>query len=151
VTGNFQVSVKALTRPIRTSANAKAGLMIREGLTTGAREADLVLTASQNGLVFEWRDTANAAGTQAANPLIDPVDLVPPIWIRLTLKGDNITAEYSLDGTTWKGGSDPQNQTTIKGLAAQVNVGLAITSSQGPGSGRDFTQAAFQNLTITPQ
>jgi regulation of enolase protein 1 (concanavalin A-like superfamily) len=151
VTGNFQVSAKALTRPLRTSSNAKAGLMIREGVTTGAREADLVLTASQNGLIFEWRDTASAAGTQAANPLIDPVALVPPVWIRLTRKGDNITAEYSTDGTTWKGGTDPNNQTTIKGLAAQVNVGLAITSDQGPGSGRDFTQATFQNLTITPQ
>jgi hypothetical protein len=151
VTGNFQVAVKALTRPIRTSASAKAGLMIREGLTTGAREADLVLTGSQNGLVFEWRDAANAAGNQAANPLIDAPDLIPPLWIRLTRNGDKITAEYSLDGTTWKGGTDPNNQATISGLAAQVNVGLAITSSQGPGSGRDFTEATFQNLTITPQ
>lgn len=151
VTGNFQVAVKALDRPIRTSATAKAGLMIRDGLTTGAREADLVLTASQNGLIFEWRDTASAAGTQAPNALISPENLLPPLSIRLTRKGDNITAEYSLDGKTWQGGSDPNNQTTIKGLAAQVNVGLAITSDQGPGSGRDFTQATFQNLTITPQ
>jgi regulation of enolase protein 1 (concanavalin A-like superfamily) len=149
VTGDFQVSAKALTRPLRTASTAKAGLMIREGLATGAREADLVLTASQNGLVFEWRDTTDAAGTQAPNPLITPEKLAPPIWIRLTRKGDAITAEYSTDGTTWQGGTDPNNQATIKGLTAKVNVGLAITSNNTPDSGRAITQATFQNLAIT--
>lgn len=148
VTGNFQVSVEALTRPVRTDSNAKAGLMIREGLAGGAREADLVLTGSQHGLVFEWRDTTDAAGTQADNPLIDPADLVPPVWIRLTRAGDKITAEYSLDGSTWKGASDPQNTVTLTGLAAKVNVGLAITSNQTPDSGRALTQATFKDLTI---
>jgi regulation of enolase protein 1 (concanavalin A-like superfamily) len=141
--------VKALTLPLRTSPNARAGLMIREGLAAGAREADLVLFASQHGVVFEWRDTTDAAGTQADNPLIAPEKLVPPVWLRMTRKGDTITAEYSTDGTTWQGGTDPNNQVTIKGLAAKVNVGLAITANNTPDSGRAITQAAFQNLAIT--
>jgi regulation of enolase protein 1 (concanavalin A-like superfamily) len=150
-TGNFQVTVKALTRPVRTSPNSKAGLMIREGLTPGARRADLVLTGSENGLVFEWRDTADGDAAQADNPLISAQELNPPVWIRLTRIGDKITAEYSNDGTTWVGGSDPANATTLQGLAPTVSVGLAITSARAPDSGRAFTEAAFQGLSIVKQ
>jgi regulation of enolase protein 1 (concanavalin A-like superfamily) len=150
VEGNFQVSVKALTRPIRTARTAKAGLMIREGLTAGARMATLVLTGSQEGLLFQWRGTANSDATQADEPLISPADLIPPLWIRLTRTGDKITAEYSLDGTTWKGGDNPQNQATLSSLAAKVDVGLAITSNQA-NVGRQITQATVQSLTIQKQ
>jgi regulation of enolase protein 1 (concanavalin A-like superfamily) len=150
VEGDFQVTVKALTRPVRQGSSTKAGLMIREGLAPGARRANLVLAASQNGLTFEWRDTADGSSDQAENPLITAVDLVPPVWIRMTRKGDQITAEYSLDGTTWKGGDDPQNQITLKGLAAKLNVGLAITSKNLT-LGRQITEAVFQNLEIKKQ
>jgi regulation of enolase protein 1 (concanavalin A-like superfamily) len=147
VTGNFQVSVQALTMPTRTTGNARAGLMIREGLTPGARRADLVMRASEGGLVFEWRDAADAGVTQAAAPLIPPAELAVPLWLRLTRDKDKITAEYSLDGANWKGADDPQNQVTLEGLAAKVNVGLAITSAQSQ-VGRQITEATFQNLEV---
>lgn len=147
VTGNFQVSVQALTMPTRTTGQARAGLMIREGLAPGARRADLVMRASEGGLVFEWRDAEDAAVTQADAPLIPPAELAVPLWLRLTRQGDKITAEYSQDGTTWKGGDDPNNQVTLEGLAAKVNVGLAITSAQGQ-EGRQITEATFKDLTI---
>jgi regulation of enolase protein 1 (concanavalin A-like superfamily) len=150
VQGDFQVSVKALNRPTRTSSATKAGLMIRDGLTAGAREAHLVLTASQKGLLFEWRTAQDAAADAAANPLIEPADLIPPLWIRLTRRGEKITAEYSLDGSTWKGGTDANNQVTLAGLPSKVNVGLAITSDQLQLE-RQIAEATFQNLTITPQ
>jgi hypothetical protein len=150
VEGNFQVTVKALTQPTRTASTAKAGLMIREALTAESRAADLVLTASQNGLIFEWRDTANTDANRADEPLISAEELKPPLWLRLTRSGDTITAEYSLDGTTWKGGSDPNNKAPLTGLPAKVYVGLAIASAN-LAAGRQITEASFQGLTIQKQ
>lgn len=148
VEGNFQVTVKALTQPLRTTSLAKAGLMIREALTAEARAADLVLTASQNGLIFEWRDTENTEAVRGDEPLISPENLAAPLWLRLTRAGDQITAEYSLDGTTWRGG--PDNRATLSGLAAKVHVGLAITSAS-LSEGRQVTEATFQGLAIQKQ
>jgi regulation of enolase protein 1 (concanavalin A-like superfamily) len=150
VTGNFQVSAQALTMPTRTTGNARAGLMIREGLTPGARRADLVMRASEGGLVFEWRDAADTAVTVADAPLIPPAELAAPLWLRLTRQGDKITAEYSLDGATWKGADDGSNQVTLTGLAAKVNVGLAITSAQSQ-VGRQIAEATFKDLKIEPR
>jgi regulation of enolase protein 1 (concanavalin A-like superfamily) len=148
VEGDFSVTVKALTRPTRTSSQARAGLMIREALTAESRMADLVLTASQNGLIFEWRDTANTAANRADTPLVSAENLVPPIWLRLTRTGEKITAEYSLDGASWIGGTSPDNVATLSGLPAKVHVGLAITSAS-LSEGRQITEARFQGLTIT--
>jgi regulation of enolase protein 1 (concanavalin A-like superfamily) len=145
VEGDFQITVRALTRPVRQGSSTKAGLMIREGLEPGARRANLVLAASQAGLTFEWRDTVDGSA-DLGDPLIEAADLVPPLWIRLTRRGDEITAEYSLDGTTWNGGEE--NKVTLEDLAAKVNAGLAI-SSKTLSPGRQITEATFQNLTIT--
>jgi regulation of enolase protein 1 (concanavalin A-like superfamily) len=148
VEGNFQISVKALNRPLRQGSSTRAGLMIREGLAPGARAAELVLAASQAGLIFQWRDTVDGAIDRAESPLVAPADLIPPIWIRLTRTADKIAAEYSFDGTTWKGGDNPANTTTLSGLAAKVNAGLAITSGN-LALGRQITEATFQNLKVT--
>jgi hypothetical protein len=150
VTGNFQLTAKALSRPTRNGSSSKAGIMVREGLEAGARRADLVLFASQQGLVFEWREEADGEAARADNPLVPAVDLIPPIWIRLTRAGDKITAEYSTDGTTWKGGEDPANSVTLTGLAAQVNAGIAVTSGN-IGAGRQISEAVFQNVKVTAQ
>jgi regulation of enolase protein 1 (concanavalin A-like superfamily) len=143
VEGNFQVVVRALTRPIRTANPNTAGLMIREGLTPGARMAALLLTGSQQGLLFRWRDGADSAANQADEPLIGPEALIPPLWIRLTRNADTITAEYSMDGATWQG----ETKATISGLAAKLNAGLAISSHQSA-RGRQITEATFEKLSV---
>jgi regulation of enolase protein 1 (concanavalin A-like superfamily) len=140
VEGNFQVTVKALTKPSQTHDWAKAGLMIRESLAPGSRTAYFVLTPIQ-GLSFQYREETdtNSAGNIIA---IANDDLQPPLMIRMTREGDLITGEYSLDdGATWEAAGEIE----LPGLEAGVNVGLAITSHNAG----VISEAKFQNLQIT--
>jgi regulation of enolase protein 1 (concanavalin A-like superfamily) len=145
VQGDFQVTVKALDKPTATDGWSKAGLMIREGLDAGARDAYLVLS-NANGLTFQWRDTKDGGAAWSNTATLSNDDLKTPIWIRMTRKGDNITGEYSLDeGKTWLGADKDENKITLDGLASKVNVGLAITAhSEGK-----VAEAHFSDLSIT--
>jgi hypothetical protein len=105
VEGNFRITVRALSKPTHTNDWAKAGLMIRESLGAGSRNAYFVLTPA-NGLAFQYREEtdAGAAGNIIA---IANDDLQPPLMIRMTREGDLITGEYSLDdGATWEAGGE---------------------------------------------
>jgi regulation of enolase protein 1 (concanavalin A-like superfamily) len=145
VEGDFQVTVKALDRPTATDPWSKAGLMIREGLDAGARDAYFVLS-NANGLTFQWRDTTDGGAAWSNTATLSNDDLKPPIWIRMTRKGDQITGEYSLDeGKTWLGADADENKITLDGLSSKVNVGLAITA-HSPGK---VSEAHFSDLSIT--
>jgi regulation of enolase protein 1 (concanavalin A-like superfamily) len=140
VEGNFQVTVKALSKPTHTHDWSKAGLMIRESLAPGSRNAYFVLTAI-NGLTFQYREETDvgAAGNIVA---LGNDELEPPLMIRMTREGDLITGEYSLDdGATWEYGGEIE----LPDLEAGVNVGLAITSHNAG----VISEAKFQNLQIT--
>jgi regulation of enolase protein 1 (concanavalin A-like superfamily) len=140
--GDVQITVKALDKPTATNDWAKAGLMIRESLDSGARFADLVLTPA-NGLAFQWRPTANSATDLGNDQPIDTDTLKPPITIRLTRKGKTITAEYSTDdGKTFQSAGDPF--TFEQDLPKTVYVGLAITAHDAS----QISEAHFSNLDI---
>jgi regulation of enolase protein 1 (concanavalin A-like superfamily) len=144
VEGNFRVTVTALTRPSNTNEWAKAGLMIREGIDAGARDAYLVLSANQ-GLTFQWRDTTDGGAAWSDTRTVENADLKTPIMIRMTRTGDEIVGEYSTDeGKTWLGADAEGNKITLDALASKVNVGLAITSHQ-PGQ---ISEARFKDLKI---
>jgi hypothetical protein len=136
--GNFQVTVKALGTPTETDVWAKAGLMVRESLEAGGRHAMLVLTP-QNGLVLQHRPEANA--DSLSSTVLGTDELQPPILIRLTREGDIIRAAYSTDdGATFEEGGEVE----LTGLAAKVQVGLAITAHNAT----RISEAKFQNLEI---
>jgi hypothetical protein len=148
VSGDFQVIVQALTFPSFTNEWAKGGLMVREDLTPGSRFADVIL-ASVHGLFFQWRTTKNDnAAPDGADPSLewnvgrDQLNAGKPITLRLTRKGDVITAEYSTDGTTFQKVGD---DLTIGGLAKDVEVGLCITSHDA----NRIADMAVRNLKIT--
>jgi hypothetical protein len=146
VEGDFQITVRADSLPTNTNAWAKAGLMIRESTAPGSRTAYFVVTPT-NGLNLQWRTETDADAESAGYASVDSSELEPPIWIRLTRKGDLITAEYSTDdGATWLGSDDPDaNSIEIAGLPAKLLAGLAITSHR-----RGYiSEAKFSNLTIT--
>jgi regulation of enolase protein 1 (concanavalin A-like superfamily) len=140
VEGNFQVTVKALTKPTHTNDWSKAGLMIRESLAPGSRDAYFVLTAL-NGLTFQYREETDGGAAWGGSAAIVNDDLQPPLMIRMTREGDLITGEYSLDdGKTWEYGGEIE----LPDLEAKVDVGLAITSHN---SGV-ISEAKFQNLEV---
>jgi regulation of enolase protein 1 (concanavalin A-like superfamily) len=142
-TGNFQAVVKLVSGPTHTADNAKTGLMIREGTAAGSRHLTLGVTGS-GGLILWWRDTTDGDTNWPGGLVSDAGTITPPVWLRLTRKGDVITPESSTDGKTWQPAGDPQ---TLTGLAATVNVGLAITSwNRGI-----ISEAQFSNISITKQ
>jgi hypothetical protein len=161
VTGNFQVTVNALRFPTYQGVRSIGGLMVREDLTAGARNAFLTLTADQ-GLVFQNR-TSKGGSTNVSDPetigassvtysdVRDQLNDGKPVAFRLTRKGDAITAEYSLDGTTFKAATG--SPVTLTGLASNVEVGLAIsaaTPDDGTAEVR-ISEMILRDLKVTPQ
>jgi hypothetical protein len=141
VTGNFQVTVTALTRPTATDLWAKASLMVRESVEPGARHAHLG-TSGGYGLYLQWRPLTNDY-TDALDPLLSHSALKLPILLRLVRTGTTITAQYSNDqGRTFRAAGGPL--TFDPPLANTVYVGLAVTSHQA----NQISEAQFRGLQI---
>ena len=121
VTGDFTIYTRVASVE-NVNVWTKAGLMVREGLTAGARHASLFVTPTTvKGMAFQRRLAVNGLSVHTAGPA-----LTAPVIIMLKRTGDLVSAYYrmSFDGTPWiLIGRD-----TIPGLAPTVNVGLAVTS-----------------------
>jgi hypothetical protein len=138
--GDFRITVTALTRPTGEQPWAKAGVMLRESLEGGARDAYLVITPGR-GLAFQWR-AATGDLTNTGLPL-PSVSQKMPITLRLTRQGDTVWAEYAQDpGERFESAGDRLVFTPA--LARRLYAGLVITSHQ---SG-NLSEATFSGLTI---
>jgi regulation of enolase protein 1 (concanavalin A-like superfamily) len=117
-----------------TNGWAKAGVMIRETLDANSVHAMVAVTPS-NGVSFQRR---NVTGEGSASTTQGGIQA--PHWVRLTRSGNNFTAEYSADGSTWEAIG-----TENIAMAANVYVGLALTSHN---AGAACT-ATFSDVTTT--
>jgi ABC-type transport system involved in multi-copper enzyme maturation permease subunit len=92
---------------------AKAGVMIKEAETPGARYAALMVTP-RHGVRwqadFAYPDTAGSSGGA-------------PRWLRITRAGQLLTGEESADGVTW---TRVASSTLV--LPRAVEIGLFVTS-----------------------
>jgi WD40 repeat protein len=140
VTGDFQVTVQALTRPTITQESAQAGLMVRESVAAVARHVSLVVTA-RHGVQHKWR--AAAGDRTSVEDVLQQGESRPPLMLRLTRTGNTITAEYSRDnGRSFQpAGTTP---TFPRPLSRTLRVGLAITSHDV----NKISEAKFQGLQI---
>lgn len=137
VSGNFQIIVKAVTKPTGAAYWSKAGLMIRESLDGGARHAT-VITSFGGELALQYRPDPNSASISAPSVNVDP-----PLLLRLTRRRDTITAEYSRDnGRSFQRAGDPV--TFVPPLPPMVYAGLAICSVNAG----TITEAWFGDLVI---
>ena len=96
---------------------AKAGVMVRESLAAGAKNAYTAITVA-NGATFQRRNTAGdiTVSTKQAS-------ITTPYWVRLARNGNTLTGYISPDGSNWTLlGSDTVAMTST------VLVGLAQTS-----------------------
>ena len=102
-----------------TDPDAKAGVMIRAGLTSNAPQATMVVTPG-NGAAFLTR-SASGEGTAR---LSSKRRAIAPQWSsRLIRQGNYFTGYYSTDGLHWRqGGSLTLNMPT------NIQVGLAVCS-----------------------
>src|SRR5207249_395247 len=95
VTGDFRITVQMLTAPTGTdSALGQAGLMVRESHEPGARRV-LLFTRTDKDLRLMPRPTVN--GNTPVSLVLSRGVMKLPILLRLTRRGDTITAEYSQD------------------------------------------------------
>jgi WD40 repeat protein len=144
VTGDFQATVKALTTPVETNEWARAGLMLRDSLEPGARNAYLHTTAA-HGLIYHWRSVADDATESIGviKSVSGRTRLKVPIVLRLTRQGEVLTMEYSRDdGKSFQKAYAPYQFQPA--LPRSVYVGLAI-SAQNAGL---VTEAKFSGLEI---
>jgi endonuclease/exonuclease/phosphatase family metal-dependent hydrolase/regulation of enolase protein 1 (concanavalin A-like superfamily) len=100
----------------------KAGVMMRETLTSVSRQASMLVTAG-SGLNFYRRTVTNGVSTKSS-----AVSGAAPRFVRMTRSGNVFTASTSTDGVNW---TDVGSETIA--MASTVYVGLAVTSHK-PGT-----------------
>jgi hypothetical protein len=140
LSGDFQVTVTALTRPSATHGWAQAGLMARESLDPTARHSSLFVTA-RHGLHCKWRVTPD--DVTLFRDVISHSALKPPVLLRLTRRGDTITAEYSRDnGRRFQSAGEPVR--FDQDLPQTMFAGLAISAHDV----KKISEAKFRDLQI---
>jgi hypothetical protein len=116
VTGDTTL-IARVTSVDNTYGWAKAGLMVRETLGAGSRNA-FIFSGPANNSGFQYRSATDGDSNNFTAPYS-----WAPLWIKLVRAGDIFTAYQSEDGTSW---------TTIGSItvpmAASVYAGLAVTS-----------------------
>ncbi len=119
----------------QTDEWAKAGVMIRETLSSGARHASMFIYPT-NGLSFQHR--TSTGGSTVNVPVTGPL---PPFWLKVERTGSSFKGYSSPDGVVW----------TLVGsqnisMGSSVFIGLAVTSHNDG----TLCTATFENVTATP-
>jgi hypothetical protein len=134
--GNFEFTARV---PYVQNVNqwTKAGLMIRDALTPGARHASLFATPTTvKGVAFQRRATTGGTSVHTAGPAA-----APPVWLRLRREGNSVRAfSRTSDSAPWT----LIGTQTFTALPASLYVGLAV-SSHVDGT---LAEAWFENVTL---
>jgi regulation of enolase protein 1 (concanavalin A-like superfamily) len=126
--------IARVVRMQNTNTWAKAGVMIRESVGSGAPNAvvDLVPSGAIEFLARTTWGTATIVGGTSTQ--------APPAWVKLTRNGDTFTASVSADGSDWQVvGSQ------IVWMSRAVVVGLAVTSHDTSA----LNASVFDNVRVT--
>ncbi len=138
VTGNFTITTRVASIE-NIDRWVKAGLMLREDLSAGARHVSLLATPrTERGIAFQRRLQANAYSVHTAGPAV-----APPGWLRIGRVGDTISAYYrATPSAPWTF----VGRETLTGLPATIYAGLAV-SSHVDGT---LATAVFDNVAVDP-
>ncbi len=118
-----------------TGGWAKAGVMIRESTDANARQAVMVVSAT-NGIAWQYRQNVGGSGVVVAGPTTQAA----PAWVKVVRTGNTFTGSWSADGITW---TDVGSITIPMGASALV--GLASTSD----AATLLNRADFTNVTVS--
>ncbi|CAG7630303.1 Ig-like domain-containing protein [Paenibacillus allorhizosphaerae] len=98
LTGDGQLTAR-IDKITHTTPLAKAGVMIREKLTPGARMGMMGLAVRGDGHVAEFYSRDTEGGALAETPPLPSIN--PPYYVRIVKFGDTVTGYMSLTGTEW--------------------------------------------------
>jgi endonuclease/exonuclease/phosphatase family metal-dependent hydrolase len=115
------------------NAWTKAGVMVRETLSAGSRQA-FMLVSPGKGSAFQRRRLTGGTSTNSSS------SGAAPMWVKIVRAGTSFKAYKSSDGAAWTlVGSDSIT------MASTVYVGLAVTSHLDGAS----ATATFDNVKVT--
>jgi regulation of enolase protein 1 (concanavalin A-like superfamily) len=117
-----------------TDPGAKAGVMIRETLAAGSKQATVDVT-SANGVEFLRRTTDKGNNITTATTASGAA----PYWVKLVRQGSTFSGYVSTDGVTWK-----LLGTASISMAQTVYIGLAVTSHNNSA----LNTSAFDNVKV---
>ena len=114
---------------------AKAGVIIRESTAVDARQAVMVVSAT-NGIAWQYRQNVGGSGVVVAGPTTQAA----PAWVRVVRAGNTFTGSWSADGITWTS----VGSITIS-MGSSVLAGLASTSD----AATLLNRAEFSNVAVS--
>ena len=118
----------------------KAGVMLRESLSAGSRNAAMLVSAGK-GLTFQRRLSSGSSTTNVLGGTGKA-----PYWVKLVRVGNTVTALKSSNGTTWV-----TVATDTVTMAPTIYVGLAVTSRKdGSTATGTFTNVVVSSDTTAP-
>jgi hypothetical protein len=118
-----------------TGSGARAGVMIRESLTSGSKFAMMSVAPFET---FDWRRRETTSGSTASLWS----GATPTTWVRLIRRGNSIYGAKSADGVSWTTVSYSSNMA----MAPNIWIGLAVAS----GASGNVNTAVFRNVTVLP-
>ena len=133
VTGDLDIRVRVQSIE-RVSNWSKAGVMIRESLTSNSRNAFMMVTPGGNRS-FQRR-TSTGGSTSRTNGTSGTT----PVWLRLVRQGSQFTGYLSANGTSWT----TVGTATIS-MTSAAYVGLAVSSRVDS----TLATAVFTNVQAT--
>jgi hypothetical protein len=116
-----------------TNAWAKAGVMMRDSLAAGAKEASMTVSAA-SGTVFIFRTASDGASDGAF------ASGAAPLWVKLIRSGSLFTGYQSGDGTTWT-----QVGSQSISMGSTIYVGLAVTAKNNAA----LNTSTFSDVSIS--
>ncbi|CAN5256511.1 hypothetical protein BH11PLA2_BH11PLA2_11050 [soil metagenome] len=134
LTGNGVITARVASVE-NTGGWAKIGVMIRETLAAGSRQAHTFITPG-NGVNTQVR--TSTGGTSSSK--FQATGVTAPEWVRMVRKGNVLTGYYSADGVTWT----QAGTVTISGLAATIFFGLSANAY----SASTLNTSTFDNVSV---
>jgi RHS repeat-associated protein len=116
------------------NSSTQAGVMIRETLNSGAREA---FELYSNYMYFYYRTSTGGSATYNGNMSIPGL----PYWMKLVRSGSTFAAYVSANGLYW---TQLESSETIS-MAQNVYIGLAVSSDNNS----SLATATFDNVSIS--
>jgi regulation of enolase protein 1 (concanavalin A-like superfamily) len=118
-----------------TNESAKAGVMIRESLAAGSKQA-MMIASYASGTWLRSRAATN--GSSADSPRVD--EAFAPVWLRLVRAGNTLRAYSSANGVDWT-----LEGTATVSMTSTVYIGLATTATNN----NALNHATFDHVSIT--